>query len=100
MAFREYSTDEIVVRRDSTRCIHTAICLRALPEVFDVGRRPWIDLAGANADRVADAVRRCPTGALQFELRGEGEQRERPTVVASILGEPLLLRGELDFPQP
>ncbi len=97
MAFREYSTDEIVVRWDSSRCIHTAMCLRALPEVFDVGRRPWIDLAGADADRVAEAVRRCPTGALQFELRGEREQGEHPTVVASILGGPLLLRGELTF---
>ncbi len=45
MVFREYSTDEIVVRWDSSRCIHTAMCLQALPQVFDVGRSPWIDLA-------------------------------------------------------
>ncbi|WP_208029427.1 (4Fe-4S)-binding protein [Rhabdothermincola sediminis] len=49
---------------DATRCIHTAICLRRLPEVFDVGARPWIDLSGAEAEEIAATIRACPTGAL------------------------------------
>src|SRR3954449_7686787 len=35
--------------------------------VFDTSARPWVDLGGAGADAVADAVGRCPTGALRYE---------------------------------
>ncbi len=100
MVFREYSTDEIVVHWDSSRCIHTAMCLQALPQVFDVGRSPWIDLAQADPERVADAVRRCPTGALQFELRGDAEVGDTPTSVMPVLGGPLVLRGKMTFRGP
>ena len=86
------------MRWDSSRCIHTGICLRRLPSVFDVQARPWVDLDGADADAVAEAVGRCPTGALRYErLDGaEQEQPERPTVVIPIEDGPLLMVGDLD----
>ena len=40
---RDYENDAIRVHWDSIRCIHVGICLRALPQVFDTGRRPWVD---------------------------------------------------------
>jgi uncharacterized Fe-S cluster protein YjdI/CDGSH-type Zn-finger protein len=67
MAERDYETDRIRVRWDSTRCLHTARCIRRAPDVFDSSRRPWVQLDGADPEDVADAVRRCPTGALAFE---------------------------------
>ena len=99
---RTYETDAIRVHWDSSRCIHTGICLRALPEVFDVHARPWVDLAGAGADAVADAVERCPTGALRYERTdgARGEEPERPTVVMPIEDGPLLLAGDLDVRTP
>jgi CDGSH-type Zn-finger protein/uncharacterized Fe-S cluster protein YjdI len=99
---RTYETDRIRVYWDSSRCIHTGICLRRLPAVFDVRRRPWVDLADADADGVADAVSRCPTGALRYE-RLDGapqEQPERPTVVIPIEDGPLLTVGDLDVRGP
>jgi len=88
---RTYENDRIRVHWDSARCIHTGICLRALPDVFDTGRRPWVEIDAAAADAVADAVERCPTGALRYErLDGaEGEQPERPTKVIPITDGPL-----------
>jgi uncharacterized Fe-S cluster protein YjdI len=76
-------TEAIRVDWDSSRCIHTGNCLQTLPLVFDVLRRPWVDLRGAETDAVADAVGRRPTGALRYErLNGaEGERPQRPTVV-------------------
>jgi CDGSH-type Zn-finger protein/uncharacterized Fe-S cluster protein YjdI len=95
---RAYETAAIRVHWNSARCIHTGICLRALPAVFDTGRRPWVDLAGGDADAVAAAVERCPTGALRHErLDGApGEAPQRPTVVLPIEDGPLLLAGDLD----
>jgi CDGSH-type Zn-finger protein/uncharacterized Fe-S cluster protein YjdI len=52
------------------RCIHTALCLRALPSVFDTSAQPWVDVDGAEPGAIAEAVRQCPTGALRYS--GEG----------------------------
>jgi CDGSH-type Zn-finger protein/uncharacterized Fe-S cluster protein YjdI len=99
---RDYETDAIRVHWDSSRCIHTGICLRTLPQVFDVRRRPWVEIDAADADTIADAVSRCPTGALRYErLDGaEQEQPERPTVVVPIEDGPLLVVGDLDVRGP
>ncbi|MDQ3244618.1 MAG: (4Fe-4S)-binding protein [Gemmatimonadota bacterium] len=67
---REYVSDEIRVQWYASRCIHSAACIRSLPEVFDPRRRPWINLSTANADAIANAVLTCPTGALHFERPG------------------------------
>ncbi|MGA2930140.1 MAG: CDGSH iron-sulfur domain-containing protein [Solirubrobacteraceae bacterium] len=97
-----YQTDAVRVHWDSSRCIHTGICLRTLPSVFDVRRRPWVDLQGAEADAVADAVARCPTGALRYaRLDGaEGERPQRPTLVWPIEDGPLLMVGDLELRGP
>jgi CDGSH-type Zn-finger protein/uncharacterized Fe-S cluster protein YjdI len=94
---RTYETDAIRVRWDSARCIHTGICLRALPAVFDTSRRPWVDIEAAGADAIAAAVERCPTGALRYErLDGApGDEPERPTTVVPIPDGPLLMIGDL-----
>jgi CDGSH-type Zn-finger protein/uncharacterized Fe-S cluster protein YjdI len=90
------------VKWDSSRCIHTGICLRRLPDVFDTAARPWVDLSRADADAVADAITHCPTGALRFErLDGEpGEEAPRPTVVLPLENGPLLMVGDLDLRTP
>lgn len=96
-AQRTYTTDRIAVHWDSTRCIHTARCLNALPTVFDVGRRPWVDIDAEDADAVAAAVRTCPTGALRYERLDGGPQDEpeRPTLAIPIDNGPLLVMGDL-----
>jgi uncharacterized Fe-S cluster protein YjdI len=37
--------------------------------VFDVKLKRWIRPENAPAERVAEQVRRCPSGALQFRLK-------------------------------
>lgn len=65
---RAYRADGITVYFNARRCWHTGICLRGLPEVFDVGRRPWIR-ADLNTPRtIATQIEACPSGALSYEL--------------------------------
>ena len=59
---REYVSEDIRVQWYASRCIHSAACIRSLPEVFDPRRRPWIYLSAASADAIANAVLSCPTG--------------------------------------
>jgi uncharacterized Fe-S cluster protein YjdI len=92
---REYRDDRISVYWAPQLCIHTANCLNAQPEVFDAGRRPWIVLDAAGADAIADAVMRCPTGALSFKRHdgGEDEPAADEVTVDPRQNGPLFLRG-------
>src|SRR5689334_20640591 len=96
---RTYENDAIRVFWDSSRCIHTARCLNALPSVFDVQARPWVDVeaADADADAIAAAVETCPTGALRYERLDDAPQEEpnRPAVAIPIPDGPLLVAGDL-----
>jgi uncharacterized Fe-S cluster protein YjdI len=93
---KAYTAPAITVYYDRARCRHYAECVHGLPQVFDVSRRPWIRADLAEAEAVAEVVRRCPTGALHYRLEsGEAERPTLPTTVRRDPAGPLLLRGEL-----
>ena len=64
-----YETPDITVTFDPNLCIHSGICVRELPAVFDVNRKRWVRPELAPAADVAAQVARCPSGALQYQLR-------------------------------
>ena len=93
---KRYRGEAVDVSFDGTRCRHAAECLRGLPAVFDVGRRPWIDPDRAGPDELMRVVARCPTGALRTHPKsGPEEEPAVPTEATAIPGGPLLLRGDL-----
>ena len=98
MTERTYQTDAIAVHWDSSRCIHSGICLQTLPAVFDLNTRPWVTVDGADADTVAAAIDRCPSGALRYDrLDGRpGEQPSDPATVVPMPNGPLLVRGDVE----
>jgi uncharacterized Fe-S cluster protein YjdI len=66
---QEYKkSDKVVVRYDPAICIHAGECVRGLPSVFSLSRKPWIDVNGATAAEIIEQVKRCPSGALSYEL--------------------------------
>ena len=66
---QSYESDDIVVTFDPTVCVHSGVCLRGLPAVFDVRLKRWVRPENAPAEQVAEQVRRCPSGALQFRMK-------------------------------
>jgi uncharacterized Fe-S cluster protein YjdI len=95
---RAYTAPSITVSFDARRCLHYAECVAGLPDVFDPTRRPWIKADVAEAETVAEVVRRCPTGALHYRLAdGDAEEPARPTTITPEPGGPLLVRGHLVF---
>lgn len=65
-----YEGDGITVTFDPKVCVHSAVCLRGLGQVFDVRRKRWIDVSAATAEEIAAQVERCPSGALQYSRPG------------------------------
>ena len=66
---------DITVTFDPSICIHSGVCVRGLRDVFDVRRRDWVHPDAAPADVVAAPIERCPSGALQYQLKKSGDQR-------------------------
>jgi len=100
MVTRTYEKDDLTVFWDSSRCIHTGICLRALPAVFDVTSRPWVQVDNSSADEIATAVRKCPTGALRYVRGGEPEPAPEETTMIPVRNGPLIVRGRLRVLDP
>ena len=63
-----YQTDQVRVTFDPGVCVHSGVCLRTLPAVFDLRVKRWIQPDKASADAVMAAVARCPSGALRSQL--------------------------------
>ena len=64
-----YKTSDITVTFDPTVCIHSGVCVRGLGAVFDVKRKRWVRPEAAPAADVAAQIDRCPSGALQYQLK-------------------------------
>jgi hypothetical protein len=75
------------------------MCIRALPHVFDPRRRPWVDIDAANADAIADAVLKCPTGALHYERTdgGPAEPVSQEVTVVAVKDGPYLITGPVQI---
>lgn len=77
MASRRYTGPLVDVTDERELCIHSAVCVRGMPVVFDTSRRPWIDPRAAATPDLADQLRavvaRCPSGALQIVEHGEDQ---------------------------
>lgn len=67
MTKREYTADTLTVLWDSDLCTHCKICIEGLPEVFDLTKRPWVNMQGASAEAIRNQVLDCPSGALTLK---------------------------------
>ncbi|MFD7687509.1 (4Fe-4S)-binding protein [Streptomyces sp. NPDC059781] len=98
---KTYRTEAIAVTFEARRCLHAAECVHGLPEVFDPTKRPWIQPDESTAERLAEVVRRCPSGALRYELaEGGTETPDRPTTIIRSATGQLTVRGELSVDTP
>jgi len=85
-----YRNEQIAVSWEPKLCIHAGYCFRGLPEVFQPESRPWVKVDAATADKIAEVVMTCPTGALHFERLDGGAQELKPEDVGYI-GQNLVL---------
>lgn len=78
----EYKGEEITVSYDLARCIHAATCVKRLPAVFDIDKKPWVQPDNASADDVAKVVARCPSGALHSSQAEEAPTESKVSIAA------------------
>ncbi len=67
--YKAYENNEICVFWNPDLCQHVGECLKGNVKVFDVSRRPWVDVSQAPASEIASIIDRCPSGALKYQLK-------------------------------
>jgi len=94
---KEYSNGEVTVIWEAEKCIHSAICVKGLPKVFNPNARPWIAIDTASTDDVVSQIKQCPSGALSFYMNNESDKisQSLETKIEVLENGPLLVYGTL-----
>jgi uncharacterized Fe-S cluster protein YjdI len=66
-----YTNGEVTVIWKPQLCMHSSNCWRQLRSVFDPGKKPWINIEGGSTVQIVEQVKRCPSGALSFQMNNE-----------------------------
>lgn len=97
---KKYTRGDLTVVWRPALCIHSTKCWKGLGEVFDPKKRPWVNMDGAEAQRIIAQVKQCPSGALSYEQRldaatEESEVKEAAVSVEVMKNGPLMVYGNL-----
>ncbi len=101
MGKHTYKNDDIIVTWDSEVCIHSAECINNLNTVFDVKSKPWINVDSENPDKIAAAIKKCPSGALAYQLKRSSKTQTQEQIPGSSLkislsnNGPYLVKGDV-----
>lgn len=64
----QFSNSDITITYAPCVCINAGRCAKELSDVFRTSVIPWIDLDGAPSQKIIEQVKKCPSGALKFQL--------------------------------
>jgi len=97
---KQYKKDTLTVVWKPDLCIHSTVCWKGLRDVFDPKRRPWINMEGADAEKIKEQVTKCPSGALSYiehlqERMNDNSEVEETISVEAMKNGPLMVYGNL-----
>lgn len=78
-----YKNDDITVIWKPDTCIHSTLCWKGLISVFNPKERPWVKMDGATTERIIEQVRKCPSGALSYEMNEVKKEEAKAAETAS-----------------
>jgi CDGSH-type Zn-finger protein/uncharacterized Fe-S cluster protein YjdI len=75
------STDDITIRFDTQRCIHSRHCVLAAPRVFLANvKGPWLHPEEDSVEHLVQVAHSCPSGAITYERHDGGVPEGPPEV--------------------
>ncbi|MEI5989135.1 (4Fe-4S)-binding protein [Enterococcus crotali] len=70
--YRKYLGEDLDIYYNKDVCVHIGNCVRGNPDVFEVGRRPWIIADNGSVEEDIRVINTCPSGALKY-IRKDGK---------------------------
>jgi uncharacterized Fe-S cluster protein YjdI len=94
---KKYSNGEVSVVWKPSKCIHSTKCWKGLSEVFDPRKKPWITLHGSTTEKIIEQVKKCPSGALTFQIHSGPAETvvANETIVETTTNGPLVVYGNI-----
>ena len=65
-----YEGKEVTIHDNRTICCHAGECVSNLGSVFNINSSPWINPDNATVNEVINVVKKCPSGALSYSIKG------------------------------
>ncbi|NLV20442.1 MAG: hypothetical protein GXY49_00380 [Syntrophomonadaceae bacterium] len=65
---KEYRNNDIIIYWYPQDCSHAGKCWQTLPSVFDMEKRPWVNISGSSPEVIIKTIDKCPSRALQYSL--------------------------------
>ena len=98
---KRYKKDELTIVWEPSKCIHSGICVKMLPEVYDPNAKPWIQPENASVAELKAQIDKCPSGALSYELDASASAAvEKGLNVEIMENGPILVKGKLNITLP
>lgn len=100
---KEYNNGEVTVLWKPDLCIHSGICVKGLPQVFQPKERPWIKINEASSEQIVKQVGECPSGALSMKNNSNNKNNmsDTDTIEVTILENgPLMVKGAMSISKP
>lgn len=98
---KTYTNGEVTVIWQPDMCIHSTICFRGLPDVFNPRERPWVKPEGSTTQQIMDQIDKCPSGALSYRMNNTPQEEEKTvtteTIVEVSANGPLLVYGNISI---
>ena len=94
---KTYTNGDLTVVWKPKQCIHSAECVKRLPEVYNPNEKPWIKAENASIEALKEQIQACPSGALSYKMSNEDnvEEAHLETKVEVLKDGPLLVYGTL-----
>lgn len=95
---KEYSKGELQIVWEAKKCIHAAVCVETLPEVYLPEQKPWINPGLASIEELKNQIDLCPSGALSYYMKNENhtkniKQMENIKAIVKPNG-PMIIQGD------
>lgn len=101
---KEYVNGDLTVVWKPAKCIHSGICVKTLPKVYDPNAKPWIQPMNATIDELKAQIDKCPSGALTYRMAGEaagsGSGASDTISVSLVENGPLMVKGVIEIAYP
>lgn len=102
-AKKEYSNGVVTVVYEPELCIHSEVCFKGLPEVFQPGTRPWVKAKGASTEEIIKQIQKCPSRALSFYMNSDDGEGDKGPIKAIETGQkvevfkdgPIMMEGPI-----
>ena len=71
---KNYTNGEVTIVWNAEKCIHSAICVKGLPNVFKPKEKPWIKIDNASTEALINQVKNCPSRALSYFINADSDE--------------------------